>query len=66
MEAELAGRAHVIRLNVADEAGRQLAGRYGLTAVPTFIVFPGGSEPSIRQVGMPQAESLYAALFGGG
>lgn len=37
---ELAGRAHVAKINV-DESG-DLASRFGISSIPTLIVFKGG------------------------
>ena len=64
IERELAGKAVVIRLNVYDDAGRYVAGRYGLSAVPTFLVFRGGPEPVARFVGQPNTEEILRALGG--
>lgn len=64
MERELDGRAVVVRLNVADSAGRAVASRYGLTAVPTFLVFTPEGAPSGRFVGYPDKDRLVRALLG--
>ncbi len=45
---EFAGKAKVVKVNV-DEAG-DVAGRYGVTSIPTLMVFKGG-EPVEQQVG---------------
>ncbi|MCL4466276.1 MAG: thioredoxin family protein [Chloroflexi bacterium] len=41
-----------------------MAGRYGLSAVPTFLVFDGTAEPSQRFVGYPDTNKLEQALLG--
>ena len=51
-------------MNVGDEAGRAVAARYGLSAVPTFLVFRNGGEPHVRTVGRPDHDRLIQALFG--
>ncbi len=53
-----------MRLNVADDIGRVVAGRYGLTAVPAFLVFREGGAPSERFVGYPDQGKLMRALLG--
>lgn len=63
IEQKLAGRGHVVRLNVYDEAGRAVASRYGLSAVPTFLVFRGGDQPVARFVGRPDGEQVLKALL---
>ncbi len=52
-----------MRLNVQDGAGRSLAARYGVSMVPTFLVFRGGREPVARFVGRPDGEKLVDALL---
>lgn len=64
LERELADRALVVRLNVGDSAGRAVASRYGLSAVPTFLVFTPDGAPSGRFVGFPDTERLRRALLG--
>lgn len=54
----------MVRLNVQEDVGRAIAGRYGLSAVPTFIVLKNGS-PEARFVGFPNARSIVSALLGG-
>jgi len=63
LERDLAGRAVVVRLNVADEVGRAVAARYGLGAVPTFLAIKDG-EPVMRLVGQPDKDRLMRALLG--
>lgn len=54
LAGELAGRLKVGKVDVDDAQG--LAGRYGINAVPTMILFKGG-EPVDRITGLlPKAE----------
>ena len=62
LERDLADRAKVVRLNVADDTGQRLASRYGLSAVPTFIAFRAG-QPVARFVGYPDQERIKRALL---
>ena len=64
LEQEVANRGVVVRLNVSDEAGRSVASRYGLSAIPTFLVFRDGLEPEARFVGRPDYDRLVQALLG--
>lgn len=55
---DLAGQSRVLRLNVFDEVGAQAAGRYGVRAMPTFIVFDGQGQPAHVQVGLPDRADM--------
>lgn len=39
LENEFAGRAHVLRVDLLSDTGRELAGRYGVDFVPAFVIF---------------------------
>jgi len=54
------GRARVVKLDI-DKA-RAIAQRYGVTAIPTLIVFQEG-QPVKRFVGVTQADTLVTALL---
>jgi thioredoxin-like negative regulator of GroEL len=41
LERELEGQAQVLRLNVLDDVGNQLAKRYSVRGVPTLLVLDG-------------------------
>jgi thioredoxin 1 len=56
---EFADTVTVAKLDI-DQNGA-LAGKYGVMAVPTLIVFKGG-EPAVRQVGLTSKEALAAKL----
>jgi thioredoxin-like negative regulator of GroEL len=64
IESDLGERGHVVRLNVYDDAGRAIAGRYGLSAVPTFLVFRASDQPVARFVGRPDHGQVLRALLG--
>lgn len=55
LAGELAGRLKVGKVDVDDAQG--LAGRYGISAVPTMILFKGG-EPVDRITGLLQKGEL--------
>jgi thioredoxin 1 len=56
---ELEGRAVVAKFAYEDQP--RLAGKLGVTAVPTFIVFNEGAEVH-RMVGLQSREKLLASL----
>ncbi len=59
LAAEFAGRAKFVKINV-DNAPR-LAMQYGITGVPTLIVFRGGLIVE-EFVGLPDPRALYRRL----
>lgn len=63
LERDLQGRAAVERLSILSELGRDVAGRYGVRSVPTFLVFDGKGTLIGRQVGFPNRREIEALLF---
>ncbi|MEX2598388.1 MAG: thioredoxin family protein [Dehalococcoidia bacterium] len=58
LERELDGEAVVIRMNIDEDAGWEVARRYGALVTPTFIVFsPDGAELH-REYGYPDIDRL--------
>ena len=51
LERDLYGRAAFLRLNVHTDIGRELWQRYGVEAVPAFLVFDGEGAEVWRQEG---------------
>jgi hypothetical protein len=63
LEQELAGRARVIRLNVADPAGEQARGTYGTQKVPAIILLDGTGREIYRSEGkLPRKQQIRDAL----
>lgn len=62
LEQQLAGRAVVLRVDVADPVGRQLAARWGIAGTPAFIVTDGAGQPVYMSYGPPQVTELQFAL----
>ncbi len=55
----------VVRLNIAEKVGRQMAGKYDITRVPTFIVFDGEGQERLRQSGQwPNERRIRDELLG--
>ena len=59
LSEKLAGRAVVAKLAVEEQP--RLAGKLGVSAVPTFIFFANGAETK-RMVGIQSRETLLATL----
>jgi len=53
IEQDLAGRAQVLRLNVADPVGLQIAQRYGVRSLPTLVILDGKGQVYKQIVGVP-------------
>ncbi|MDY6875714.1 MAG: thioredoxin family protein [Chloroflexota bacterium] len=59
------GQARVVRLNILGEMGREVAQRYGVRGVPTFLIFDGQGDLIERQVGFPDRDRIKALVAGG-
>lgn len=62
LEAQLAGQAVVVRLNMMSAVGSSLAGRYGVRGVPTMVVFDGAGEVIYSRAGLPDGGEITAAV----
>jgi protein-disulfide isomerase len=62
IEREESGKMQVIRLNMQDQAGRQLARQYGALVTPTFIYLDAQGVEQWRQVGSIDAKRVRASL----
>ena len=58
LERDLEGRAQVLRLSVMDSVGGEIAGRYGVRGVPTFVLLDGEGQVVLVQAGMPDREKI--------
>jgi len=52
----------VIRLSTASSLGRELATRYGVRGVPTFLLFDGASNMVHYQVGRLDSVRIKAEI----
>jgi thioredoxin 1 len=59
LATELAGKALVAKLDIDD--AQDIALKYGVSAIPTFIVFKDGQAVSTKQ-GMQPKAALIASL----
>jgi len=62
LERELGDRAQVLRLSVMDDVGGELAKRYGVRGVPTFVLLDGVGEVVLKQTGMPDRDEIEATV----
>ena len=63
LERELDGRAHVVRLNVADEPGQRARERFETEKVPTIIFLDGAGREVYRSEGkLPRRQQIFGAL----
>jgi hypothetical protein len=62
LERELKGQAQVLRLSVTDDVGAQVAARYNVRGVPTFVLLDGAGSTVLTQVGLPNRGKIVAAV----
>ena len=65
LERELAGRARVVRLNVAEEPGRRARERFETEKVPAIVLLDGAGREVYRTEGkLPRRQQIFEALAG--
>lgn len=63
LERELAGRAQVVRLNIAEPAGAEAQQRFGTKKVPAIILLDRDGVQQYRTEGkVPRRRAILAAL----
>jgi len=62
IERNLAGRADVLRLNVTDSVGSQIAVRYAVRRVPTLVLLSGSGDVVLRQSGRLRGQDMLNAV----
>lgn len=62
LERDLEGQVQLLRLSVWSSVGRQLAARYGVQGVPTFLLFDGQGQMVHYQVGRLDAEQVKSEI----
>lgn len=65
LEKELAGKLILIRLNIQESVGRELAPVYGFQYTPTFIYFDAQGNELWRMVGDFDPQRVRDTLAGG-
>lgn len=64
LERDLTGTAVLLRLNVKDKVGLELASRWGVVGTPTFFVLDGDGTIIYARAGAPDIEGITAAVLG--
>jgi thioredoxin-related protein len=62
IEKELEGSLIVIRLDIQEKIGRELAPRYGFQYTPTFIFLDGEGNEVWREVGSLDVERVRQSV----
>ena len=60
IEKDLQGRARVVRLNVSDKQGRDIALGYDVRSLPATIVVGKDGEVIDRHAGIPSRKKIVA------
>ncbi|NPV68567.1 MAG: thioredoxin family protein [Anaerolineae bacterium] len=63
LEADLRGKVEVLRLDILNGPGRELARRYGVRAVPVFLLFDGQGNLIQQHSGIPNRDALREAAL---
>lgn len=63
LEADLRGKVEVLRLDILNGPGREIAGRFGVRAVPAFILFDGQGRAAEQHSGIPNRGALRDAAL---
>jgi len=61
IERDLGGSVQVLRLDVGDSVGRDLAIRYGVRGVPFLVLLDGEGRVVLKQAGTPRPEEVLRA-----
>ena len=62
LERNLESQAQVLRLSVLDDVGGQLAMRYGVRGVPTFVLLDGVGDVVLAHRGMPDRDAIQMTV----
>jgi cytochrome c-type biogenesis protein len=62
LERDLSGQAAVLRLSAGSAVGRELAARYGVRGVPSFLLFDGTGRMVDHQVGRLDSARIKAEI----
>jgi thioredoxin-related protein len=64
LERELEGQARVVRLSVLSQTGREVARRYGVMGLPTFLMFDSQGDLIGRDAGFPDRSKIKTLVVG--
>lgn len=63
LEADLDDQARVVRLDVWTSTGKALGSRYGVRAVPTFVLIGKGGETLYRGTGLINSNKIKRLIL---
>ena len=63
LEADLKGRATVLRIDLLSPVGREAARNYGVTLIPAVLVFDGQGQVILRQTGVIDAPAISTTII---
>jgi len=64
IKEEMSSKVNVIQLNLLSQTGREAARTFGISLVPATLLFNAEGNIVLRKVGMPDKESISAAIDG--
>lgn len=62
LEQELQGKALVMRINLNETVGNEMAKKFSIYSVPTFIVFMGDGQEIWRRLGFPDRSAIIEVI----
>ena len=62
LERHLQGKALVMRVNLNESVGSEMAKRLGIHSVPTFIILNSGGDEIWRKWGFPNRSTIIEVI----
>ena len=62
LEQDLQGKALVMRINLNESVGNEMAKKFSIHSVPTFIVFKGDGQEIWRKLGFPNRSTIIEVI----
>lgn len=62
IEDDVSGQATVLRLDLLSDVGREAASLYGVSSVPTTLLFDGAGQVVMRETGLPDRGAFRAKV----
>jgi len=64
IESDVQSVADVIRIDLASRMGREIGGRYSVTAVPTTVVLDAAGQVIYQHAGIPDRSTVVQVVMG--
>ena len=65
IEKDIKDEAEVVRLNLLSAVGREVASRYGVSAVPTILILEPDGTVAYRHTGTPDRREVVDVAVAG-